>query len=96
MKGILLKFDHNCVAEIGDSNLELAKTMACHPFNLEILVDYDPTKILIEEKTKELEKLKVADLKELGAELGDLVLTDENGKDLKKADMISNIIKQLL
>jgi len=95
MKGILLDFDTNCVAEISDINSDLVKTMKGHPFKLEILDSYDPNQILINEKTKELEKLKVAELKEL-ALLQEVPFEGENGKDLLKAEIIANIVKSLI
>jgi len=95
MKGVLLNFDENCVAEISDINLDLIKTMKGHPFMLEHLESYDPKQILIDSKTKELEKLKVAELKELAITVG-VDSEDDKGKDLKKAEIVSNIVKSLL
>ncbi len=69
MKGILFHFDNNCVANVSGDHAELISKMNVEPYLLEILENYDPKQVLIEEKRKDLEKLKIDDLKSLALEL---------------------------
>jgi hypothetical protein len=95
MKNIVFDFDSNGVAEIDDSHKEVVSKMTGHPFNLKVLVDYDPLESERKEYEKKLKSLNKSEVVGIASENGIETITD-TGKEINKIDLIKNILSKLI